>query len=661
MSWSVEATRSAGPVHRAVANAPFEAEPSTDRWFEAGLRVGAITDSSALQQALVDEATSLAKADRALLVLQAPATSPTNGLHIAAGRLPAGESAAGLLRAITPWLEAARADRITCLRHGPQGAAEVDQRSCLVAPLIANGELLGYLYCDVEGGSGRLGDTDRDGLALFARQAALALAHARRTEELERQAAASAFEARGALEQQTATAEILRIISGSITDTQPVFEAIVQSCQRLFDGKAVALTMPKETMIEAVAFASDGQAPASGGFLEPWPLDRGSGAGTCILESRLVAVADTVQAETRFPRMPQLALALGYHSALFVPLLREGSAIGSLAILRAASGEFTEKEIALAQTFASQAVIAIENARLFNETREALEQQKASAEILSVISGSVADAQPVFDKILESCKHLFGGDELDVLLVDEQGLLQVAAYVGKARDAVAATFPAPVDITPAGRAIRERRVAHYPDVLNHPDTPPVLRRMGRIVGYHSVAFAPMVWEDRGIGAVGVARSRGRLQRQGTGAAADLRRPGRDRDPERAAVPRDAGGAAAPDRHRRHPERDEQLADRCAARVRRHREEPAAAVRHRVRRRPAAARRHRLDARGRRQAGLRAARRTLSAPARRQHHRRPGHADARRPASSGRWRTPTRRPEPGASRTTSDSTRCCSHR
>ena len=111
----------------------------------------------------------------------------------------------------------------------------------------------------------------------------------------------------------------------------------------------------------------------------------------------------------------------------------------------------------------------------------------------------MADAQPVFEKILDSCKHLFDGDELDVLLVDNEGLLQVAAYVGKARDAVLATFPAPVDITPAGRAIRERLVAHYPDVLNNPDTPRVLRRMGEIVGYHSVAFAPMVLNGRGIG------------------------------------------------------------------------------------------------------------------------------------------------------------------
>ena len=96
-----------------------------------------------------------------------------------------------------------------------------------------------------------------------------------------------------------------------------------------------------------------------------------------------------------------------------------------------------------------------------------------------------------------------------MLLVDVQGMLQIAAYVGKAHDIIAATFPAPVDLTPAGIAIRERRVVHWPDVLGDaPDVPKVLRRMGHEVGYQSLAFAPMVWNGKGIGAIGVARSRG---------------------------------------------------------------------------------------------------------------------------------------------------------
>ncbi len=140
------------------------------------------------------------------------------------------------------------------------------------------------------------------------------------------------------------------------------------------------------------------------------------------------------------------------------------------------------------------------------EVTEALEQQKASAEILSVISQSVEDTQPVFEKILESCQHLFGGEELDVLLVDEHGMLQVAAYLGDHRDTLLKTFPAPWEITPAGEAIRTKKVTNFSDVQNNPDTPPVLRRIGQAAGYHSVAFAPMIWEGKGIGVVGVARS-----------------------------------------------------------------------------------------------------------------------------------------------------------
>ncbi len=169
---------------------------------------------------------------------------------------------------------------------------------------------------------------------------------------------------------------------------------------------------------------------------------------------------------------------------------------------------FTPAEIALVATFADQAVIAIENVRLFNETKEALEQQTATGEVLQVISGSMADTKPVFDKILESGRHLFRSDEMDVLVVDEQGQLQIAAYVGNAHDAVAATFPAPVERTPAGRAIRERRVVHWPDLVHGSDVPGVLRKMAKVAGYQSMAFAPMLWEDRGIGAIGVARSRG---------------------------------------------------------------------------------------------------------------------------------------------------------
>ena len=244
-------------------------------------------------------------------------------------------------------------------------------------------------------------------LKLFADQAVIAIENVRLINET-----------RAALEQQTAIAEILRVISSSPTETQPVFDAIVHACQRLFNGRAVGFCVPREGMIHTVAFADDGtRGEREGGFLQPWPLDRDSAAGACMLDTRVINVADTALGALKFPRMKNLAVALGYKSALFVPLVRGQRAIGTIAVLRADTGAFTEQETELAKTFADQAVIAIENTRLFNETREALEQQTATAEVLQVISGSMADARPVFDKILESCERLFSGTQQGISLI----------------------------------------------------------------------------------------------------------------------------------------------------------------------------------------------------------------------------------------------------
>jgi two-component system, NtrC family, sensor kinase len=336
----------------------------------------------------------------------------------------------------------------------------------------------------------------------FADQAVIAIENARLFDEVQ----AKTRDLQESLEQQTASAEILRVISSSPTDVQPVFDAIAHSAAVLCEATNGTVFRLRDGLIHLVGYYSLSQAQlTSVQHSFPAPLDRGTASGRAILECGVVHIRD-IAADREYSA--HSLLKTGLRSVLSVPMLRNGEPIGSINVSRDVVRPFSKRQIELLKTFADQAVIAINNVGLFNETREALEQQKASADILGVISKSVADAQPVFEKILESCKRLFDGDELDVLLIDDEGLLQVVAYLGKARDTIMATFPAPWEVTPAGRAIRERRVANYSDVLNNPDTPPVLRRVGKIVGYHSVAFAPMVWEDRGIGAVGVARSRG---------------------------------------------------------------------------------------------------------------------------------------------------------
>jgi GAF domain-containing protein/CheY-like chemotaxis protein len=379
-------------------------------------------------------------------------------------------------------------------------ARELAYRSLASAPLLREGRAIGVISV-TSPEPGALSEQQMMLLATFADQAVIAIENVRLFNETKE-----------ALEQQTATADILRVISGSVTDTQPVFDAIVQSCRRLFAGKAVALAMPKGDMIESVAFAGDGQTPAQGGFLKPWPLDHGSGAGACILDSRLIAVADTVGATSRFPRMPQLAVALGYHSALFVPLLKEGKAVGCLAILRSQAGEFAAQEIALAQTFADQAVIAIENARLFNETQEALARQTATSDVLQVISESPTDVQPVFDIIAERAAALTDGRFCLVTRLDGDWLRLVALHGinAEAREALRAAWPQPArgSTSIAARAIRDRTVVNVADLLALSDEEyaPELKRACEVAGFRSGLSVPMIRDHQVIGAITVNRA-----------------------------------------------------------------------------------------------------------------------------------------------------------
>ena len=368
--------------------------------------------------------------------------------------------------------------------------------AALFAPLMWEGKGIGSIAM-LSSRLGPFGDRERALIKTFADQAVIAIQNARLFRETNE-----------ALERQTATAEILKVIASSPSDVQPVFDAIARSSNQLLGGFSTMVARIEDDALQLVAFTSttpEGDAALRRSF--PIPLQTFP-VGAAIRRGELVPIVDTERVDDALQNIRELARARGYRSMLFCPLVREGQSIGMISVTRREPGPFAPHQVALLQTFADQAVIAIENVRLFNETQESLQQQKASAEVLAVISNSMADAQPVFEKILDSCKHLFGGDELDVLLVDEQGMLDIAAYRGVAHDIVAATFPAPVERTPAGRALRERRVMHWPDLIDGDDVPGVLRKMAKLIGYSSMVFAPMLWNERGIGAIGVARSTG---------------------------------------------------------------------------------------------------------------------------------------------------------
>jgi GAF domain-containing protein len=156
---------------------------------------------------------------------------------------------------------------------------------------------------------------------------------------------------------------------------------------------------------------SYGAAYAASAHAEVLPLRRTSIAGRSILERRSIHIEDVLPLlESEYPDVRDIQKRIGFRTALNVPLLREGEGVGVISLLRDAVRPFAPAEIALVETFADQAVIAIENVRLWNETKEALEQQTATGEVLQVISGSMADTKPVFEKILESGRHLFRSD-----------------------------------------------------------------------------------------------------------------------------------------------------------------------------------------------------------------------------------------------------------
>ncbi len=377
-----------------------------------------------------------------------------------------------------------------------ESAQRLGFRSVMSVPLLHEGRSIGTIGVARQA-PGLFPDAAVALLQTFARQAVIAIENVRLFNET-----------REALERQTATANVLKAISRTTFDLAAVLEVLIGTAARLCGASlGVIFRVDADLCLASGLF---GATPALIEHLAAHPprLSLRDGITSEAAATRHPVQVEDAATDARYGR-PDVQRVGGYRTLLAVPILREADVIGVLTLGRAEARAFDAKEIELVTSFADQAAIAMENVRLFNETQESLQQQKASAEVLQVISSSVADTQPVFDKILDSCKHLFGGDELDVLLVDEQGMLQIAAYVGKAHDIIAATFPAPVDVTPAGIAIRERRVVHWPDVLGDaPDVPKVLRRMGREVGYQSLAFAPMVWNGRGIGAIGVARSRG---------------------------------------------------------------------------------------------------------------------------------------------------------
>ena len=312
------------------------------------------------------------------------------------------------------------------------------------------------------------------------------------------------------LAQQAATAEILRVISSSPTDVQPVFDTIVRSAVRLCDGLFSAL------------FQFDGELIHHGAQhnFDPKTLDevlptrpsRAFMPGRAILERAVVHMPD-IELDPEF-RYQSVSRAIGFRSGLWVPMLREGNPIGVISVTRAEPGPFSDSEIGLLQTFADQAVIAIENVRLFKELEarnrevtEALDQKTATSEILGVISSSPTDIQPVFDAIMRSAVRLSGARFGAIYRFDGE-MVHFASQHGSdnaALEIYRRIFPMRPERGVLGaRAILDRAVVHVPDVFQ--DLEFRATDIARASGWSSAVAVPMLREGTPIGAITISKA-----------------------------------------------------------------------------------------------------------------------------------------------------------
>jgi signal transduction histidine kinase len=320
-----------------------------------------------------------------------------------------------------------------------------------------------------------------------------------------------------AREQQAATVEILASISSSVTDANQVFAKIAASAARLCDANDATIFQVDGDLLRRVANnASIPQYEMRGD--DTMPLTREAVGGRAVLDGKTIQVADLQAEMGEYPEGSHRARRVGHRTILAVPLMRVGEAIGVIAIRRTEVRQFTDRQIDLLKTFADQAVIAIENTRLFEEVQqknraliesntqltETLEQQTASSEILRVISTSSTNLQPVLDTVVKSAARFCGAPDASIFRLDG-GNLRADAHHGPVSQPTGFLVPV-VRGTVAGRAVLERRAIHVTDLQAEIEEFPEGSALSRQIGQRAMLVAPLLLEGAPTGVIVLRRA-----------------------------------------------------------------------------------------------------------------------------------------------------------
>ncbi|TAJ42952.1 MAG: GAF domain-containing protein [Reyranella sp.] len=335
-------------------------------------------------------------------------------------------------------------------------------------------------------------------VSTFADQAVIAIHTVRLFDEVQ----ARTQELEKSLEQQTATADILRVISQSPSDVTPVLEAVAEAAVK-FCGASDAQVALRDG---DAWFVGTHQGPVGAILGTRRPLTRATAPGRAIVDATMVHMPDLDSLDpAEFSEARQYGAQLGFKAVLAAPMLRDGAAVGAISLRRSTPGPFNDRQIALLEAFADQAVIAVENVRMFNETKEALEQQTATAEILRAISQSPIDVQPVLDAVVKAALRFCGATDAVVVLREGDGAV-FAAHEGPLVPAPGSSLPLNRETAP-GRAILDGRTCHFPDI---PSLDPVefatAHRLAAAQGFRAAVSAPLLRKGVAIGSVALRKA-----------------------------------------------------------------------------------------------------------------------------------------------------------